>query len=314
MPGSESLRTLRLLSRSSGGLLSGSENVTVWHLSASFESPLNLSFFKPHLLTISCLQRRCLARSMATEAQANTSTANPAQASPAPWDTPVTVMTYKFPSMEPSRFVSYSQKQLQMPTRKDLLHRAIVYEGDMTRQGTASTKWRDDVHGSHRKLMPQKGSGRARVGDRQSPIRVGGGVAHGPHPRDFSTGLPAKIYDQAWRTALSYRYQRGQLIVVENNLSLNPESSSQLLQQILEQNGWDSKNGRSTFITAGWNETMAAQVERLHRHAIMRSIEDVDVKNLLQTERLIIEQKALDQILKEHSRDLKSLPAKARYH
>lgn len=251
---------------------------------------------------------------MATEAQANASaTPDITRAAPAPWDAPVTVMTYNFPSMEPARFVEYPQKHLQMPIRKDILHRAIVYEGDMTRQGTASTKWRDEVHGSHRKLIQQKGSGRARVGDKQSPIRKGGGVAHGPHPRDFSTGLPAKIYDQAWRIALSYRFQRGELIVIENEISLPSDSTPFLMQNILEQNGWSTKKGRSTFITEKLDLGLFDTMEKLHRYANVMDRSDVDVKNLLETERLIIEKVALDKILKAHSRDLNNKPAKAQY-
>lgn len=252
---------------------------------------------------------------MTTEAQANTSnTSNiPDPSSLPPWDRPVTVMTYAFPSMEPVRLVNYTQKQLQMPIRKDILHRAIIYEGDATRQGTASTKWRDDVHGSHKKVIPQKGSGRARVGDKQSPIRRGGGVAHGPHPRDFSTDLPAKIYDQAWRIALSYRFQRGELIVIDDKISLPQKSTPYLLEKILEANGWNTKKGRSTFITDEVDSEMFEKVEKMNRYATIMDRADVDVKNLLETARLIIEKKALDQILKKHSRDLNSKPACAKY-
>ncbi|KAJ5160111.1 50S ribosomal protein L4 [Penicillium canariense] len=287
MPGSETLRALRLLSRSSSGLLLGPENVT----------------------------RRCFARSMATESQASTSTAadTPRSSQLAPWDRPVNVMTYAFPSMEPVQLVNYTQKQLQMPIRKDILHRAIVYEGDMTRQGTASTKWRDDVHGSHRKVLPQKGSGRARVGDKQSPIRKGGGVAHGPHPRDFSTGLPAKLYDQAWRIALSYRFQRGELIVIDDKISIPRDSTPYLIENILNSNGWNTKKGRSTLITEKVDEELFDKVEKMNRYATIMDRSDVDVKNLLETARLIIEKKALDRILKTHSRDLDSKPASARY-
>ncbi|KAF7718468.1 Uncharacterized protein PECH_003731 [Penicillium ucsense] len=284
MPGGETFRALRLLSRSSCGLLSGPENVT----------------------------RRCLMRSMATDAQIGASSSTD-PSTLAPWDRPVNVMTYSFPSMEPVRLVNYSQKELQMPIRKDILHRAIVYEGDMTRQGTASTKWRDDVHGSHRKVHPQKGSGRARAGDKQSPIRRGGGVAHGPHPRDFSTDLPAKLYDQAWRIALSYRFQRGELIVIDDKISLPSNSTPYLLEKILETNNWNTKKGRSTFITSEVDMDLFAKVEKMQRYATIMDRSDVDVKNLLETARLIIEKKALDQILKKHSRDLSSQPAKARY-
>src|SRR5438874_8149445 len=96
-------------------------------------------------------------------------------------------------TLEPVRFDWYHAKHLHLPMRRDILHRAVVFEGDATRQGTASTKWRKDVHGSGRKIRPQKGSGRARLGDKKSPMLRGGGVAFGPHPRDFSTGLQRKV-------------------------------------------------------------------------------------------------------------------------
>lgn len=250
---------------------------------------------------------------MATETSTNApSTSEVAQATPpAPWDVPVSVMTYAFPSMEPVRLLQYSQKQLQMPIRKDILHRAVIYEGDNTRQGTASTKWRKEVHGSHRKLLPQKGSGRARVGDKMSPIRRGGGVAHGPHPRDFGTDLPKKIYDQAWRIALSYRFSRGELIVIDNKISLPSESTPYLMENILKANGWSTKKGRSTFITKSVNEELFDKVSKLERYATIKGLKDVDVKNLLETSRLIIERDALDKILASHSRDLRNRPASA---
>ena len=165
-------------------------------------------------------------------------------------DSPVLTMIYSWPRLEPLRFEKYSSKQLYLPLRRDILHRAVVYEGDKTRQGTASTKWRKDVHGSGRKVVPQKGSGRARAGDKKSPIRRGGGVAFGPHPRDFSTGLQRKVYDLAWRTALSYRYRRGELIVLDNKISIRGEIAPRFLNDVFEGNQWGSGFGRSTFVTS----------------------------------------------------------------
>lgn len=122
----------------------------------------------------------------------------------------VLATVYSFPHMEPLRFTEYPVNQLHLPLRRDILHRAVIYEADNHRgMSTANTKWRSEVHGSGRKIRPQKGTGRARLGDKKSPMLRGGGVAFGPKPRDMSTKLPRKIYDLAWRTALSYRYRRG---------------------------------------------------------------------------------------------------------
>ena len=223
---------------------------------------------------------------------------------------PVLATLYDFPTMEPLRLIKYGREQLLLPLRRDILHRAIVYEGDKTRQGTASTKWRDDVHGSGRKIRPQKGTGQARLGDKKSPMLRGGGVAFGPHPRDFSTKLPRKIYDLAWRTALSYRYRRGQLIIVDDHISIPSGSSPYFLQEIFETHGWGREHGRSLLITEVKRERLFKAVAAVGQHGRILDRADVDVKDILETGRLIIEKKALDHMLSSHSKDLKSRPAK----
>ncbi|QSS55210.1 50S ribosomal protein L4 [Histoplasma capsulatum var. duboisii H88] len=224
---------------------------------------------------------------------------------------PAVATLYDFPTLEPLKFLEYSHQHLLLPLRRDILHRAIVYEGDKTRQGTASTKWRDDVHGSGRKIRPQKGTGRARLGDKKSPMLRGGGVAHGPHPRDFSTGLPKKVYDLAWRTALSYRYRRGQLIIVNDNITFPQEVSPHWLTDVFEKNQWGKCFGRSLMITEVKKERLFKAVAQIGQHARVLDREDVDVKDLLETGRLIVEKTALDRMLFRHSRDLKTRPARA---
>ena len=159
------------------------------------------------------------------------------------------------------------------------------------------------MHGSHRKLYAQKGSGRARAGDKMSPVRRGGGVAFGPHPRDFSTDLPRKIYDQAWRIALSHRLSRGELIVVDNNIGIDEAASPFFIRNLVKAHGWYQK-GRSTFVTLKPNEMFSDAVEKFGNHARTISVEDLDVKNVLETARLVIEKNALHKILLSHSTDL----------
>lgn len=200
--------------------------------------------------------------------------------------------------------MSYPSQHLHLPLRRDILHRAVIYEGDRTRQGTASTKWRKDVHGSNRKLLPQKGSGRARVGDKKSPTRRGGGVAFGPHPRDFSTGLQRKVYDLAWRTALSYRYRRGELIILDNKISLERHTGARLLTNIFNGNEWGAGFGRSTLVTSAYRERLFREMAEIRTHGIVKDMFDVDVKDLLETGRIVIEKQALDTILKAHTSDI----------
>lgn len=213
---------------------------------------------------------------------------------------------YSWPTLEPLRFESYPSNHLHIPLRRDILHRAVVYEGDKTRQGTASTKWRGDVHGSNRKVLRQKGSGHARAGDKKSPIRKGGGVAFGPHPRDFSTGLQRKVYDLAWRTALSYRYRRGELVILDNKISLERHTGARLLTNIFKGNQWGSGFGRGTLITTAYRERLFREMglTEMRRHGIVKDMFDVDVKDLLETGRIVIEKQALDTILKAHMSDI----------
>lgn len=213
---------------------------------------------------------------------------------------------YQFPQMEPLRFAYYPQNHLHLPLRRDLLHKAVIYEGDKTRQGTASTKWRDDVHGTHKKLYPQKGLGKARVGDKQSPIRRGGGVAFGPKPRDFSTKLNKKMYDLAWRTALSYRYRRGELVVVDAIKNLE-SSGAHWIKEVFSKNRWGSEHKRSLLVAGEKNrdnrhlfDGMTAASE----HGTILELADVDVKDLLELGRVVIEHEALNKMLRRHCSDL----------
>jgi large subunit ribosomal protein L4 len=181
----------------------------------------------------------------------------------------------------------------------------------MTRQGTASTKWRNEVHGSSRKIRPQKGTGSARLGDKKSPMLVGGGVAFGPHPRDFSTDLPRKIYDKAWRIALSYRYRRGELFIVNDNITMPTESSTHFLKKLFETHDWGKRYGRSLLITNEERPKLLRCAENIKDQGRILEREDVDVKDLLSLGRIIIEKSALDRILKEHSKDLTAKPSRA---
>ena len=95
------------------------------------------------------------------------------------------------------------------------VHDAVVAYMAAQRSGTACTKTRGDVRGSNKKPWRQKGTGRARAGERRSPIWVGGGVAHGPKPRDYSKKVNKRTRQLALRRALSERLRAGDVTVVE---------------------------------------------------------------------------------------------------
>ena len=191
-----------------------------------------------------------------------------------------------------------------MPLRRDILHRAVVFEGDFTRQGTANTKTRWEIRGSHRKIRPQKGTGKARLGTRQSPMLKGGAKVFGPRPRDFATGLPKKLYDIAWRTALSYRYRKGELIICENGMEI-AEPSGGYIKAILEHHGWKKETGRTLLITSRESKHLFEAMKEDSEDGRVLTMDDVDVKDLLEnTGRVLIEKQALDDMLAEHQSDL----------
>lgn len=84
------------------------------------------------------------------------------------------------------------------------------------RQGTHKSKERSEISGSTRKLIRQKGGGGARRGDINSPVLVGGGRVFGPTPRDYSFKLNKKVKALARRSALTYKAQKQEIVIVEN--------------------------------------------------------------------------------------------------
>ncbi|EWM15547.1 50S ribosomal protein L4 [Kutzneria sp. 744] len=97
-----------------------------------------------------------------------------------------------------------------------LMHQVVVAQLAAARQGTHATKTRGDVRGGGKKPYRQKGTGRARQGSTRSPQFVGGGISHGPQPRDYSQRTPKKMKAAALRGALSDRARAGRLHVVSS--------------------------------------------------------------------------------------------------
>lgn len=97
-----------------------------------------------------------------------------------------------------------------------VLHQVVTAQLAAARAGTASTKTRAQVRGGGRKPWRQKGLGRARHGSIRSPQWVGGGVAHGPQPRDYSQRTPKKMKRLALRSALSARASESAVKVVDD--------------------------------------------------------------------------------------------------
>ena len=99
-------------------------------------------------------------------------------------------------------------------TNVPLIHQVVVAQRAAARQGTHATKTRAMVSGGGKKPFKQKGTGRARQGSSRAPQMTGGGVVHGPQPRDYSQRTPKKMKAAALRGALSDRARAGRVHVI----------------------------------------------------------------------------------------------------
>ncbi len=114
------------------------------------------------------------------------------------------------------RTITLDDKVFGLPVNEDVIYYAINNELANKRLGTACTKDRSEVHGSNAKPYKQKGTGRARRGDKKSPITRGGGVIFGPKPRDFSYNIPKKAKRLAIKSILSSQAQSDRMTVIED--------------------------------------------------------------------------------------------------
>jgi large subunit ribosomal protein L4 len=124
-----------------------------------------------------------------------------------------------------------------------VMHQVVTAQLAARRAGTHSTKTRSEVAGGGAKPWRQKGTGRARQGSIRSPHWRGGGVAHGPKPRDYSQRTPKKMVRLALRSALSDRAAESKVVVVDDWGITEPKTKSGT--QLLEALGLRSKGARN---------------------------------------------------------------------
>jgi len=122
----------------------------------------------------------------------------------------------KAASGETNGSVELPAEVFDAPANIPLMHQVVVAQLAAARQGTHKVKTRGEVAGGGRKPYKQKGTGRARQGSIRAPQFTGGGVVHGPVPRDYSQRVNKKMKAAALRGALSDRAREGRIHVVES--------------------------------------------------------------------------------------------------
>lgn len=172
-----------------------------------------------------------------------------------------------------------------------LMHQAYVRQMANGRLGTHNTKDRSDVDRTKAKWYRQKGTGRARHGSRSAPIFVGGGVAHGPHPRDYSQSMPRKMRRQALRSALSALAADQQIILVDELTMEAPRT--QVMRTTLHQLVGDST---ALVLMADRNEPVERSIHNLPNARSLRA-SYLNIRDLLTYDYVVIPQAALDVIV-----------------
>ncbi|XVX21153.1 50S ribosomal protein L4 [Actinomycetota bacterium] len=117
-------------------------------------------------------------------------------------------------------------------TNVPLIHQVVVAQMAAARQGTHATKTRAEVRGGGRKPYRQKGTGRARQGSTRAPQFAGGGVVHGPQPRDYAQRTPKKMKAAALRGALSDRARHDRIHVLDGIVSGDTPSAKDALKAL----------------------------------------------------------------------------------
>lgn len=176
--------------------------------------------------------------------------------------------------------------------KKHVLWEVVKWQLASKRQGTHNTKTRGEVSYSGRKLLPQKGTGNARHGDRGANIFVGGGVAHGPKPRDYSYSLPKKVRRLALKMALSLKKEENALIVVDQ-LSVGEVPKTKKALELLK--SLKVEDQRVLVVLPQKEEVLYKSFRNLPNVRVL-PVEGLNVYDLLWADRVVLTAGALEKV------------------
>jgi large subunit ribosomal protein L4 len=171
------------------------------------------------------------------------------------------------------------------------VHDVVVAIQAARRSGTACTKTKGDVNLSGRKPWRQKGTGRARAGYFSSPVWVGGGVAHGPKPRDYTKNVPKAVKKLAFRKALSARIALGDVILVDSFAVAEPKTRQ--FVSLLKSTSPDSR--KTLIVSEGFDDNTFRAARNVQKAQLTRAA-DVNTEELLAFDKIVLTRGALVKI------------------
>jgi large subunit ribosomal protein L4 len=187
--------------------------------------------------------------------------------------------------------LNFDKSLLVLDKGAQALKDAVTAIRNALRAGTACTKGKGEVAGSNKKPWKQKGTGNARAGFRQSPVWRGGGVAHGPKPRDYSQKLNKKVWTLAFKRGLSEKLAADQVIVVDQFSFEAPKTK--LMAKLLKDLGVDRS---AVIIQKEVDDTVLLVTSNLPR-IDYSTAQALDVYTLMANKTLVCDQAGFDALM-----------------
>ena len=186
--------------------------------------------------------------------------------------------------------VRFSEDVLGGKVRKRVLRDVVIMYGHNKRVGTSNTKTRGEVAGSTSKLYRQKGTGRARSGPLRTPVRVGGGRAHGPKPRDYRQHITRSTKKAALRSAILSKFLDGEVVVL-TGFSL-PEPKTRTAAKVLTSVGVKE---RCLLVVPEPDANLWRAVRNIP-FVRMSTVADLNAYDVVRAHKLVLTKRALEML------------------
>jgi large subunit ribosomal protein L4 len=178
-----------------------------------------------------------------------------------------------------------------------LMHQVVTAQLAAKRQGTHSTKTRGEVSGGGKKPYRQKGTGRARQGSTRAPQFTGGGVVHGPQPRDYSQRTPKKMIAAALRSALSDRARNDRIHAITEVISGQTPSTKDAKTFLAA-----LTDRRKVLVVIGRSDEVGAKSVRNLPGVHVLSPDQLNTYDVLEADDVVFSVEALDAYISAHSK------------
>ncbi|MCW2513064.1 MAG: ribosomal protein [Mycobacterium sp.] len=185
-----------------------------------------------------------------------------------------------------------------------LMHQVVTAQLAAKRQGTHSTKTRAEVSGGGKKPYRQKGTGRARQGSTRAPQFTGGGIVHGPKPRDYSERTPKKMIRAALRSALSDRARNDRIFAVTELIS-GQTPSTKAVKAFLE----TLTGRRKVLVVIGRSDEVGAKSVRNLPGVRVISPDQLNTYDVLDADDLVFSVEALNAFIEANTADKEEVTA-----